>query len=63
MFLELRERSEHQHNIKVSRYVFHADWSIRIRVGHIKGEKQPLRQQADEKLIMFSCLTLLTVRR
>lgn len=43
------------------RYIFHADWSIRITVGHINGEKQPLQQQADEKLIMFSCLTLLTV--
>lgn len=43
------------------RYIFHADWSIRITAGHINGEKQPLQQQADEKLIMFSCLTLLTV--
>lgn len=43
------------------RYIFHADWSIRITVGHINGEKQPLQQQADEILIMFSCLTLLTM--
>lgn len=43
------------------RYIFHADWSIRIRAGHINGEKQQLQQQADEKCIMFSCLTLLTV--
>lgn len=42
-------------------YIFHADWSIRITAGHINGEKQPLQQQADEKLIMFSCLTLLTM--
>lgn len=39
------------------RYIFHADWSVRITA----GEKQPLQQQADEKLIMFSCLTLLTM--
>lgn len=43
------------------RYIFHADWSVRITAGHINGEKQPLQQQADEKLIMFSCLTLLTM--
>lgn len=43
------------------RYIFHADWSIRVTVGHINGEKQPLQQQADEKLIMFSCFTLLTM--
>lgn len=43
------------------RYIFHADWSVRITAGHIHGEKQPLQQQADEKLIMFSCLTLLTM--
>ena len=43
------------------RCIFHADWSIRITAGHINGEKQPLQQQADEKLIMFSCLTLLTM--
>lgn len=43
------------------RYIFHADWSIRITAGHINGEKKPLQQQTDEKLIMFSCLTLLTL--
>lgn len=29
-------------------------------MGHINGEKQPLQQQANEKLIMFSCFALLT---
>lgn len=43
------------------RYIFHADWSIRIKAGHINGEKKPLQQQGDEKLIMFSCLTLLSM--
>lgn len=42
------------------RYIFHADWSIRITAGHINGEMQPLQQQADEKF-MFSCLILLTM--
>lgn len=42
------------------RYIFHGDWSVRISAGHVNGKKQPL-QQADEKLIMFSCLSLLTI--
>lgn len=67
LYLEaLGERSRHQHNLSTTlkylwRYIFNADWSIRIRVGHINGEMQPLQQQADEKCIMFSCLTLLTM--
>lgn len=43
------------------RSIFHAVWSVRIIGGHINGQKQPLQQQADENLIVFSCLTLLSV--
>lgn len=62
MFLLLRPTTQTsaQHLSIYGDVYFMVTGPLSITAGHVNGKKQPL-QQADEKFIVFSCLTLLTI--